>query len=175
MHGRSHLAIDRRRRLRHALEVRHESFRDAAFVRMLRRHRVALVVSDGAGRWPRCEDVTADFVYVRLHGSRELYASRYTDAEIAAWAARIRAWASGGQPADAACSLALAPPRRASRDVYCYFDNDAKVMAPFDAQRLARALGLRADVQRPWRALTGAARAARSASSTRRPIGAPAG
>src|SRR5690606_40684978 len=65
-----------------------------------------------------------DFVYLRLHGSRELYASRYTDAEIAAWAARIRAWASGGQPADAACSLALAPPRRASRDVYCYFDND---------------------------------------------------
>ena len=54
--------------MRHALEVRHESFREPRFVALLRRHRVALVVADTEGRWPLMEDVTADFVYVRLHG-----------------------------------------------------------------------------------------------------------
>jgi uncharacterized protein YecE (DUF72 family) len=143
MKGRAHLAIDRKRRIRHALEIRHESFRDASFVRLLRRHRVALVVSDSPGHWPLCEDVTADFLYLRLHGDEQLYASGYSDRSLARWAARIRAWAASGEPDDAARIAAPRRPRRGSRDVYCYFDNDAKVMAPFDARRLARALGLR--------------------------------
>jgi uncharacterized protein YecE (DUF72 family) len=84
--------------------------------------------------------VTAGFVYLRLHGSRETYASRYTDPELDRWAARIRAWQTGGQPTDAHTFTDLKPPRRKSRDAYVYFDNDAKVHAPKDAARLAERL-----------------------------------
>jgi uncharacterized protein YecE (DUF72 family) len=131
-----------RRRLRHAVEIRHASFRDERFIALLRRHRVALVVADTAGRWPYLEDVTADFLYLRLHGDEELYASGYTDAALRRWAARIRRWSHGGEPDDAVHASAAAAARRAARDVYCYFDNDAKVKAPFDAQRLRELFGL---------------------------------
>jgi uncharacterized protein YecE (DUF72 family) len=126
--------------LRHAMEVRHPTFLDPAFPRLLRRHGVALVFADAAGRWPYAEDVTADFAYLRLHGARQLYASRYTDDELDWWAARIRAWSAGAQPPDARTLAGDAPPPAAARDVYAYFDNDAKVHAPFDARRLAMRL-----------------------------------
>ena len=142
MQGRASLAIDRKRRLRHALEVRHPSFACAACIDLLRKHNVALVVADTAGRWPYLEDVTADFMYLRLHGDEELYASGYTDAALERWAARIRAWAAGMQPDDAQRASDAPPRKRAARDVYCYFDNDAKVHAPFDAQVLMRLLGV---------------------------------
>jgi uncharacterized protein YecE (DUF72 family) len=146
MSGRTALPTQPNRRLRHAAEIRHESFRDDAFVRLLRRHDVALVVADTAGRWPLLEDVTADFVYIRLHGDEELYVSGYTDEALDMWARRIDAWSRGAEPDDARKASSLKPRRRASRDVYCYFDNDAKVHAPFDAQTLAMKLGLREDV-----------------------------
>ena len=115
------------RPLRHALEVRHDSFRDPAFTDLLRAHDIAVVVADTAGRWPLIEEVTADFVYVRLHGDAELYVSGYDDAALDAWAARIRRWDEAG------------------RDVYVYFDNDVKVRAPVDAMALADRL---ADLER---------------------------
>ena len=146
MSGRTALPTQPNRRLRHAVEIRHESFRDDAFVRLLRRHDIALVVADTAGRWPLLEDVTADFVYIRLHGDEELYVSGYTDEALDMWARRIDAWSRGAEPDDARKASPLKPRRRASRDVYCYFDNDAKVHAPFDAQNLARKLRLRDDV-----------------------------
>jgi uncharacterized protein YecE (DUF72 family) len=121
--GRALLEIDAVRPLRHAVEVRHESFRDPAFIALLRKYKVALVVADTAGKWPQADDVTADFVYIRLHGEHELYASGYDDASLERWAARIQAWAEDG-------------------DVYCYFDNDIKVRAPFDAKRLMEMVGL---------------------------------
>jgi uncharacterized protein YecE (DUF72 family) len=105
-------------RYRHAFEVRHESYFTDEFYDLLRAHGCAFVVADTAGRYPYAEEVTADFVYVRLHGSQELYVSGYTDAELDAWAERVAGWRKGG------------------RDVYVYFDNDAKVHAPFDAIRL---------------------------------------
>ena len=142
MRGRSALAIETNAPLRHALEVRHESFRDPAFVTLLREHDIALVVADTAGRWPLLEDVTADFVYIRLHGDEELYVSGYDDRALDDWAARIRAWATGAQPPDARRASAAPPAKRKARDVYCYFDNDAKVRAPFDALGLMRRLGL---------------------------------
>jgi uncharacterized protein YecE (DUF72 family) len=142
MTGRACLSIDAHRELRHALEVRHPSFIDAAFIALLRRHKVALVVADTAGKWPYLEDVTADFVYLRLHGDKELYASGYTDAALDRWAARIRAWSEGAEPADAKRASPRGPPKRARRDVYCYFDNDIKVKAPFDAKQLIAKLGL---------------------------------
>ena len=142
MKGRSRLAIDANRPLRHAIEIRHESFLDASFVALLRRHRIALVVADTAGKWPYREDVTADFVYLRLHGDKKIYTSGYTDRALDRWAARIRAWSEGREPADARRISGEPPPARQSRDVYCYFDNDAKVKAPFDALALMRKLGM---------------------------------
>ncbi|MEO7558851.1 MAG: DUF72 domain-containing protein [Nitrosospira sp.] len=135
MTGRVCLAIDTTRILRHAIEIRHESFIDESFVRLLREHNIALVIADTAGKWPYREDITADFIYLRLHGDKVLYASGYTPEALTRWSARIRAWRTGSQPGDAHLISALSPQRH-SRDVYCYFDNDAKVRAPFDAQDL---------------------------------------
>ena len=140
--GRARLAYGARRPLRHALEVRHPSFVDPTFVALLRKHRIGLVVADTAGKWPLVEDVTSDFVYVRLHGDKELYVSGYTPAALADWAARIRAWSEGRQPRGARRIDPRARVAREPRDVYCYFDNDAKVMAPRDARRLARLLNV---------------------------------
>ena len=142
MKGRTHLVIDRSRRMRHAMEIRHESFVNESFVKLLRRYRVALVVADTAGKWPYREDVTSDFVYLRLHGDKQIYRSGYTAKAIARWAERIEAWSTGSEPADAHRISSSRPPRRASRDVYCYFDNDAKVKAPGDARSLIRRLGI---------------------------------
>lgn len=137
------LVPDRNRRLRHAIEIRHESLACEAFIELARRHGVAVVVADTAGRWPYLEDVTADFMYLRLHGDEVLYASGYTDAALARWAKRIRAWADGGEPADATRLGERPAPAVTARDIYCYFDNDVKVRAPFDAQTLMARLGLR--------------------------------
>jgi uncharacterized protein YecE (DUF72 family) len=140
MKGRSRLAVDRNRKLRHAMEIRHESFLDESFVALLRRYRVALVVADTAGKWPYREDVTSDFVYIRLHGDKEIYRSGYTKRALDRWAARIRTWSRGREPGDA-CRISTVPAEtRRARDVYCYFDNDVKVKAPFDAQKLVRRL-----------------------------------
>ena len=124
MTGRSRLAIDENRELRHAVEIRHPSFMHADFVALLRKHGIGLVVADTAGKWPKLFHVTSDFVYVRLHGDLKIYTSGYTDRALASWARRIRNWDRDG------------------RDVYVYFDNDVKVRAPFDALTLMGKLSL---------------------------------
>jgi uncharacterized protein YecE (DUF72 family) len=111
---------------RHAFEVRHPSYFHDEFFDLLRRHDCAFVIADTAGTFPYAEEVTADFVYVRLHGSTELYVSGYRPAELDAWARRITRW------------------RRAGRDVFVYFDNDARVHAPFDALELSARVGITA-------------------------------
>jgi uncharacterized protein YecE (DUF72 family) len=119
------LQVDEERKLRHAFEIRNETFRDRAFVEMLRQYDVALVCADTV-EWPRLMDLTSDFVYCRLHGSEELYASGYDDAADA-------------ERVDGAG-------RKLNRDVFVYFDNDTKVRAPFDAkaltERVDKLLGL---------------------------------
>jgi len=134
--GRAHTQAEVNRPLRHAVEIRHPTFLNPAFIELLRRYNIALVFADTAGRWPYSEDLTADFVYVRLHGAEELYVSGYGDSALDWWGRRILAWSHGGEPADA---TRLSPPAalRDQRDVYVYFDNDAKVRAPFDALALA--------------------------------------
>ena len=132
--------IDENRPLRHAIEIRHESYREPAFVELLRAHGVALVCADTV-EWPRLMDVTADFLYLRLHGSEALYASGYDDAALDDWARRIRAWTAGGEPVDAERVGGKAAPRK-RRDVFVYFDNDLKVRAPVDARTLMERLGL---------------------------------
>jgi uncharacterized protein YecE (DUF72 family) len=136
--GRAYTVADGDRPLRHALEVRHPSFEVADFVHLLRAHDIGLVCADTAGRWPMLDDVTSDFVYVRLHGAEELYVSGYDDAALDRWAARVRRWSSGGTPTDGHTLAEPAP--RQPRPVYVYFDNDAKVRAPFDAMALAERL-----------------------------------
>jgi uncharacterized protein YecE (DUF72 family) len=123
MTGRSRLAIDANRPLRHAIEIRHPSFMQPEFVSLLRKHDIGLVVADTAGRWPKMFDLTSDFVYVRLHGDKVIYTSGYTSRALDEWAERIREW-------------------QRHADVYVYFDNDVKIRAPYDAQALMRKLGL---------------------------------
>ena len=105
--------------LRHAFEPRHESYFHDEFYDLLRRHGFGFVIADTAGKFAYAEHVTAGFVYVRLHGSGQLYVGRYGDGELEAWADKTAAWSREG------------------RDVYVYFDNDARGHAPHDAQRLA--------------------------------------
>jgi uncharacterized protein YecE (DUF72 family) len=135
LRARAWLRPDARRPLRHALEIRHESFRDPAFIELLRKHDIALVCADTV-EWPLLMDLTADFVYCRLHGSRELYRSGYSPAEIARWAGRIRAWRDGRPMRDGTFIGPAAKPT--PRDVFVYFDNTDKLKAPHDARALMR-------------------------------------
>ena len=114
---------DADRPVRHALEVRHDSFLTTEALDLLRRYGVALVVADSPGKWPFADVRTADFAYARLHGDTELYASGYSAEALKQWADRVRAWVDDG------------------RDAYVYFDNDAKGFAPFDALTLAELVG----------------------------------
>lgn len=112
------LRTDGDRPLRHSLEVRHASFQTDEAVELLREKDIAFVVADTAGRYPYIDTPTSDFMYVRMHGDEELYASGYGDEALDMWAERIAGWTASG------------------RDVFVYFDNDVKGYAPFDAMRL---------------------------------------
>jgi uncharacterized protein YecE (DUF72 family) len=174
MKGRSYLQIDQSRPLRHAIEVRNESFLVPEFIELLRRHSVALVIAETARKWPMPRDVTADFMYLRLHGDKELYRSGYRPQAIGRWAERIRAWSAGDEPEDlpeGAVRVAEPVPHvEDGRDVYCFFDNtDVKLRAPADAQSLMRALGQtpgtwsgEADAKPPSKAKKTAAKAKQS-------------
>ncbi|GAA2092139.1 DUF72 domain-containing protein [Microlunatus panaciterrae] len=104
--------------IRHALEVRHDTFHSADFPALLREYQISAVLGDNPGKWPIIEKVTTDFMYVRLHGHEELYASGYTDEALDCWATKVAGWHAAGQ------------------DVFVYCDNDAKGHAPFDAMNL---------------------------------------
>jgi uncharacterized protein YecE (DUF72 family) len=140
--GRAWLKMDKKRRVRHAMEIRHESFVSPEFVALLRKYGVALVSADTVD-WPLLMDVTSDFIYCRLHGSEQLYASGYDTPAISAWAKRVATWAEGKEAPDGKRASPRAAPKRRRRDVFVYFDNDAKVRAPFDAQALEAAVAKR--------------------------------
>jgi uncharacterized protein YecE (DUF72 family) len=134
--GRSWIRSAHHANIRHAIEVRHDSFLDAAFVRLLRRYDTGLVVADTVA-WPLMMDLTSDYVYARLHGSRKLYVSGYGPKALDVWAERTLAWAAG-RDAEGPHASAEQPQRRKGRDVFVYFDNDAKVRAPVDAASLIK-------------------------------------
>jgi uncharacterized protein YecE (DUF72 family) len=140
--GRSYLKPGPKRTLRHAIEIRHDSFMTPDFIALLRRHRIGLVVADTV-EWPLLMDVTSDFIYCRLHGSEELYASGYDDAALDRWADHIAAWVRGREHTHGRHASDRPPAKRATRDVYVYFDNDKKVRAPFDAHSLIAKVKLR--------------------------------
>jgi uncharacterized protein YecE (DUF72 family) len=122
------LEVDKRRVVRHAVEIRHESFRDERFFKLLRKHNVALVIADTAKEFPRIEQVTADFIYARLHGEDELYVSGYTPASLDEWARRFKQI-------------------RKEKDLYVYFDNSAKVYSPRDAMALSQRMEVGIDFE----------------------------
>ncbi|PYK60215.1 MAG: DUF72 domain-containing protein [Verrucomicrobia bacterium] len=133
--ARAWLKVKCDRALRYCVEIRHASFLVPDFFELLREFNLAFVFADTAGKWPYAEDLTADFVYCRLHGDTQLYTSGYSDRALDWWAARLKLWHKGKQPTDAA--LVAAKTKSEPRDLFVYFDNDAKVHAPFDAQMLA--------------------------------------
>jgi len=135
--GRSWLQIEADIPIRHAIEIRHASCECPEFIAILRKSRIALVVADTV-EWPLLMDVTADFVYCRLHGSEQLYTSGYEADAIDTWARRVVLWSRGEEVTDGKKAHPRPAPKRRARDVYIYFDNDAKVRAPFDAEALRK-------------------------------------
>jgi len=144
MNGRSWLKVEQDGRMRHAIEIRHESFVCEEFVQLLRKYDISLVKADTV-EWPLLMDVTSDFVYCRLHGSEELYVSGYSDESLAVWAKRVKSWAGGGEVADGRLASTRQGAKRKTRDVFVYFDNDVKVHAPFNAQDLQKRVDLVSD------------------------------
>ena len=117
-------ALGRWKRVRHAIELRHESWFDDDVAGCLREHDLAVCQSNAAD-WPLWDEVTTDFVYVRLHGHTLTYASDYSNASIGAWAVRVKRWLREG------------------RDVHLYFDNDAFGHAPRNALQLLKRISPR--------------------------------
>jgi uncharacterized protein YecE (DUF72 family) len=137
MEDRSWLETEEDLPLRHAVEFRHKSFAVPEFISLLREYGIALVVAD-TPEWPCLMDITADYLYCRLHGSEKLYASGYDPPAIDAWAQRVVTWSRGGEVTDGKHASPEPGLDRSSRDVFVYFDNDAKVRAPHDAQCLSK-------------------------------------
>lgn len=133
--------------LRYAFEPRHPSFFSEEFVGILRKHGASLAFADTGGRWPYAEDLTAGFVYVRLHGSTELYSSGYTDEELGEWARKIRAWRKGHDPRGAKKISKEKHNSGVRRNVFVYFDNDIKAHAPYDAMKLAEMLRMKKECE----------------------------
>ena len=150
--GRTSLHVDTNRGLRHAFEIRDARMMNPDMVRILRRHGHGFVVSDTAGKYPYYEEITAGFVYVRLHGTGHMYVGAYDTAERHAWCDRIGLWTSAHERPDAPRITNLRPPPRKGRDVYVYFDNDAHGHAPFDALALAHDLRVGPDALTPMSA-----------------------
>ena len=109
------------RKLRHVIEARHRSFAAPAFGELLRRHGIAVARVDDA-KFPAFEEVTADFVYLRLRCCAEEEPTGYPPEALDEWAERAKGWAAEG------------------RDVFLYFINGAKVRAPAAAQALLQRL-----------------------------------
>ena len=126
--------------LRHAVEVRHDSFRTPAFVALLRRFQVPVVFADHAA-YPAIPDVTGDFVYARLQTGSDAVETAYPPADLDAWARRLKAWAGGGAPAD----LEAVDPAHAAdekpREVFAFIIHEGKIRAPACAQAIIARLG----------------------------------
>lgn len=148
VNDRAYVETDESRPMRHAMEIRHDSFRSPDFIDLLRRYRIGLVVADTVD-WPLLMDLTADFVYCRLHGSEQLYVSGYDDEALDRWAHLVAEWVKGRDPKEAQRVLPPSPSRTHGRDVYVYFDNDVKVRAPRDAESLAVRLNSGSAASRP--------------------------
>jgi uncharacterized protein YecE (DUF72 family) len=128
------------RAIRHAVEVRHESFRDQAFVALARKYGVAIVMA-GDSKYPQIADPTAPFVYARIMGTEEKHRLGYPKKQLDLWAERARIWASGGVP-EGLETVTEPPAKETPRDVYLYVISGFKALNPAAGiamiERLAR-------------------------------------
>jgi uncharacterized protein YecE (DUF72 family) len=127
------------RTIMNAVEVRHPSFRSPAFVDLLRKHGVAVVVA-GDSDYPQIADVTAPFVYARIMGTTAKVKSGYAPKELDAWAARAKLWAAGKAPSDLELASAERPPAVQPRAVFLYVISGHKESNPAAAQALIERL-----------------------------------
>ena len=124
--------------LRHAVEVRHESFASAEFVTLCRKYDVAIVFAADS-EFPLISDITADFIYARLMGTTEKEKLGYSKAELHKWAERARDWAAGASP-PARLGLLAKPAPKKKRDVFFFFISGAKARNPAAAMEIIQAL-----------------------------------
>jgi uncharacterized protein YecE (DUF72 family) len=140
--GRSFTKVSGDYPVRHAFEFRNDSFMNEGFIELLREYGVAVVFAHSGEKSPYTEDLTADFIYMRMHGQEAKYKKGYT-AETLNWLSkRVSQWTHGSQPADAHC-VSKAKPKKIARDAFVYFDNEAKDYAPHDAQALCARLKIK--------------------------------
>lgn len=127
-------------KLRHAVEVRNDSFVVPEFISLLREHNVAVVYADHE-KYPAIADVTGEFVYARLQTGADDIPTCYAPAGLEEWAARAKLWAEGKTPDD----LPLADPDHKApvepRDVFVYFITSGKVRAPHGAMAFMERIG----------------------------------
>ena len=124
-------------KLRHAVEVRNDSFAVPEFVALARKHKVAIVYADHA-EYPAIGDITGDFVYARLQTGKDDNPDCYEPERLDAWAERVNTWAQGKAPADLPRADASADAPVEPRDVFVYFITEGKVRAPFGAMALMK-------------------------------------
>jgi uncharacterized protein YecE (DUF72 family) len=128
------------RKLSHAVEVRHDSFCTPEFIALARKKSVAIVFADHA-KYPAIADVTTDFVYARLQTGEDSIPTAYRPKALDQWAARAKAWASGGMPGDLPIIDAKTKPAREPRDVFVYFIHEGKIRAPAAARAFMERVG----------------------------------
>ncbi len=121
--------------LRHAVQVRHESFAVPGFIAMARAAGVAIVYADSA-QYPAIADVTGPFVYARLEAAEEAHSTGYAPQALDRWADASRSWAAGGAPEGLPYVEAAAAPASRPRETFVFFINGAKVRAPHGAMAL---------------------------------------
>ena len=126
--------------LRHAVQVRHDSFHTPAFVDLLRAHGVALVFAD-SGKYPEVADVTADFVYARLESAQAEIQTGYAAADLDRWAQVAQGWAAGLQPQGLPYVEPANPAPVQPRDAFVFMINGAKERAPAAATALIERVG----------------------------------
>jgi uncharacterized protein YecE (DUF72 family) len=127
------------RRVRHVVEVRHDSFRSPAFVALARKFAVAIVFAEHAA-YPAIADLTGDFVYARLQKGEDSIPTAYPPKALDAWAQRFRAWAQGDEPTDLPRVDPDHPAAGKPRDVFAYVIHEGKVHAPAAAMALIERL-----------------------------------
>ena len=123
------------RKIRHCVEVRHDSFSTPAFAALLRKFEVPVVFADH-NTYPALADVTGDFVYARLQTGSDDIPTAYGPKDLDAWTGRLIDWAEGGRPADLACADPAHAPAKAPRDVFAFIIHEGKVRAPAGAMAL---------------------------------------
>ena len=126
------------RKIRHVVEVRHDSFKSPSFVTLLRKFSIPVVYAEHE-TYTEMADIAGDFVYARLQKGTEKLKAGYPPKALDAWAERAKTWAKGGAPKDLP-RVEKTAPKKSPRDTFIYFIHEAKVRAPAAAMALIERL-----------------------------------